>query len=303
MRERMADIRFIHREYTSFYQIGGWVIIFLAGLGFGFVLFGGDNPLIATSGNTLNYLTNAFTEIVAVVAIILTLNHLNQQRAAKALTLQDILVAQAGSKTRAVAADAIHELSKRSGLYRDALVEADLKDVDLSGVHLDSANLQDANLMSANLKGAWLRVANLERAELSYTDCQKADLRSVILKEAGMWNTFLQGANLSGANLHRAEVGHIFCEGANLMNAWLRNVEDIELAHFDETTILPDAQIIGKDEHRNPIYDKFWTPDTDMLRYIDPEHPDFWEPQWAIDGYNRFWNWYEDTILAQPNDS
>jgi len=45
--------------------------------------------------------------------------------------------------------------------------------------------------------------------------------------------------------------------------------------------VLPDAQPIGKDNEGNPIYDKYWTPDTDMQRYTDPDHPEFWEPEWA----------------------
>jgi hypothetical protein len=30
-----------------------------------------------------------------------------------------------------------------------------------------------------------------------------------------------------------------------------------------------------------PVYDKYWTSDTDMSRYTDPNHPDFWQPDWA----------------------
>jgi len=26
-----------------------------------------------------------------------------------------------------------------------------------------------------------------------------------------------------------------------------------------------------------------WTPDTDMTRYTDPNHPDFWQPDWVKD--------------------
>lgn len=28
---------------------------------------------------------------------------------------------------------------------------------------------------------------------------------------------------------------------------------------------------------------KTWTPDTDMTRYTDANHPDFWQPDWAKD--------------------
>jgi hypothetical protein len=54
------------------------------------------------------------------------------------------------------------------------------------------------------------------------------------------------GANLESANLERA----------NLQGA------DFFLATFSKETILPD--------------DKKWTPETDMARFTDPEHPQFW---------------------------
>ena len=45
--------------------------------------------------------------------------------------------------------------------------------------------------------------------------------------------------------------------------------------------MLPDAEYIGDDDDGNSIFDKYWTPDTDMTRYTNPEHPDFWEPDWV----------------------
>jgi hypothetical protein len=44
--------------------------------------------------------------------------------------------------------------------------------------------------------------------------------------------------------------------GANLQGA------DLTGAKFDENTTLPDGTK--------------WTPDTDMTRFTDPEHPEFW---------------------------
>lgn len=54
---------------------------------------------------------------------------------------------------------------------------------------------------------------------------------------------------------------------ANLQNATLDSSE------FNEETLLPD--------------DLYWTPDTDMRRFTDPTHPDFWRsddpasPAWS----------------------
>jgi hypothetical protein len=58
---------------------------------------------------------------------------------------------------------------------------------------------------------------------------------------------------------------------ANLLNA---NLTD---AKFDETTVLPDAvwEYVTQTDINITGY---WTPDTDMSRFTDPEHPDFWDP-------------------------
>ena len=61
----------------------------------------------------------------------------------------------------------------------------------------------------------------------------------------------LQEADLRGANLQEANLW-----GANLQGA------DLGGATFDENTMLPDGTK--------------WTPGTDMGRFTDREHPDFW---------------------------
>ena len=116
----------------------------------------------------------------------------------------------------------------------------------LQGANLNRADLQGADLSFANLKGANLLGANLEGANLG--------------------NTNLRNVNLKGANL----------KGANLWGANLKGI-DFEYARFDEKTILPDT----KYDWASKTLDKYWTPETDMTRYTDPNHPDFWQPDWA----------------------
>lgn len=91
------------------------------------------------------------------------------------------------------------------------------------------------------------------------------------LQEVYLEGAALQGANLWHADLQRAYLGHADLQGANLGYADLRGaiLERAKLqgaylgrAHFDEDTILPDGTR--------------WTPDTDMARFTDPEHPNFW---------------------------
>ncbi len=113
-----------------------------------------------------------------------------------------------------------------------------LYDGSLQGADLAEANLQEATLMGADLQRANLVMANLQRAMLAHANLQGAYL----------WEASLQGAYLGMANLQGAHL-----TGANLQGAYL-----------DQYTILPDGTR--------------WTPDTDMARFTDPDHPDFWRP-------------------------
>ncbi len=61
------------------------------------------------------------------------------------------------------------------------------------------------------------------------------------------------------------------------------NLQGANLGAANLNVVQSDAIITGQDAKRNPIYDKYWTPDTDMTRYTDPNHPDFWQPGWAKD--------------------
>ena len=108
---------------------------------------------------------------------------------------------------------------------------------------LYDGSLRRAYLWCANLQGADLRGADLEQANLI-----RANLRGADLEWADLDGTDLRWANLAEANL-----AWINLRGANLRGA-----------EFDEHTTLPNRTK--------------WTPDTDMARFTNPDHPDFWRP-------------------------
>jgi hypothetical protein len=135
-------------------------------------------------------------------------------------------------------------------LEEAVLIEANLQEADLNVATLEAANLIRANLQKADLTQANLREAYLEEANLQEADLEMADLEEARLLEAN-----LQGANLAGANLAMANLSE-----ANLAGASLR------ATGLDEDTTLPD--------------DSRWTPDTDMARFTDSDHPDFWRSSW-----------------------
>ena len=109
----------------------------------------------------------------------------------------------------------------------------------------------EGSLGGLDLAGVDLSGANLNRKWLSYASLVGADLSGADLERAKLEGTDLEGANLQGANLTRADL-----EEANLLNA------DLTGAIFTTRTTLPDGSR--------------WTEDTDMARFTDPEHPDFW---------------------------
>ena len=132
--------------------------------------------------------------------------------------------------------------------------QASLQGVYLVWADLRGANLEETDLANADLKKAWLDGANLRGANLGDAD----------LEEAWLDGTNLRGANLSGVNLQGA-----FLYQANLLSADLTN------AMFDETTVLPDGAN--------------WIPNTDITRFTDPTHPDFWDPCVELESWEA---WY-----------
>ncbi len=130
-----------------------------------------------------------------------------------------------------------------ANLSNTYLMETRLSGVNLSGADLSGADLRrkilpDLNLSGANLSGADLEGINLEGANLSNTN-----LTNTILENAN-----LENANLSGANLENDDLFSDALSGANLSGADLSSVKNlrqkqIEQAHGDEFTKLPEGLI------------------------------------------------------------
>ncbi|MCA9882101.1 MAG: pentapeptide repeat-containing protein [Anaerolineae bacterium] len=159
-----------------------------------------------------------------------------------------------------------------------ALFGADLSGAFLNDINLNSAYLVKTNLSNAHLGQANLSCADLFQASLPGADLGAADFSGASLGAADLSRTFLVSTDLSGADLGRADLS-----GANLQYAILVDAKIVETT-FDSKTILPNAIYVDTDEDGNPIYDKYYNPDLgleQMERYTNPNHPDFWQPEWA----------------------
>lgn len=102
------------------------------------------------------------------------------------------------------------------------------------------------NLNAKNLQGNQMSGFNLKRAAMRSSDLTNANLQDAKLNLAILFLADLTGANMEGAKLVGAELGN-----ANLTNT-----------QFNEDTILPD--------------NSHWSHDTDMTRFTNPEHSNFW---------------------------
>jgi uncharacterized protein YjbI with pentapeptide repeats len=145
-------------------------------------------------------------------------------------------------------------------LYQANLSKAILPEANLQGVILRKANLSQAILYDANLEGAILCDANLEKAVFCDANLEGAILCDANLEEANFEGSNLQDANLIGSNLQRAKLAGANLESvllstanlqqtnleeANLCGANLSGSENVELQQIeqaigDRTTILPE---------------------------------------------------------------
>ena len=131
---------------------------------------------------------------------------------------------------------------------------------------MNSANLTSVDLRDANLTEATLIATNLTKATLT-----GANLTGAIQIGANLNNARLQGADLTGAILI----------DTNLVGA------DLRYAKFDNKTVLPDSGF----DNQNETYTNYWTPETDMTRYTNSDHPEFWQPKWAALGFSSYDEW------------
>lgn len=173
-----------------------------------------------------------------------------------------------------------------ANLQSVSLSKADLSETWLSGAKLRGAVLHAANLEKshlgmaemehtflsyANLKQANLTVANLQFAILEGANLQETDLRHTQFLRNGMHNVNLEKANLSFATLQETSMNYANLRNAdftqaNLKGVWLNDADLLgaKLRHtdFDTDVTLPDGNK--------------WTPETDLRRFTDPTHPEFW---------------------------
>ena len=200
------------------------------------------------------------------------------------------LIGKMGSRAHDVAIAAAEELGRRGNFNDGTLAGANLGGVYLTGAKLVGARLGGANLTEANLAGARLYAANLVEANLIEANLTEANLTGAYLTGAKLilshlTRAFLLSANLTEANLSGADLTGAYLMGAKLIDANLIQADLGEAKLIRANLIRADlsganlsgANLTGAKLRRATLPDGTkWTPDTDMARFTDPKHPDYW---------------------------
>jgi hypothetical protein len=219
------------------------------------------------SGDWSGLFLNLGAEFAGAVVIYLLIELLIERREGRESRKEELIL-QLGSKARDVATAASEELRRRGWLFDGSLRGAYLYWANLSGAYLYKADLQGVMLNASNLEESSLVMANLQGASLQFCDMKDAFAVGANLQNASLIGADLHGANLGMANLRGADLCSANLKGtclswANLLDATLISDEDKgHRVQFDKHTILPDG--------------KTWTRKTDLTRFTDASHPEFW---------------------------
>lgn len=123
-----------------------------------------------------------------------------------------------------------HTVMRKVGPLKCDLESADLSDSEWQGSDLRSVKLQEAVLINAALQVANLDHANLQGAKLAGTKMQATYLRHAKLQSAVLYKANLEGAYLIGAEFD----GHTNLFEANLQGAVVKSVDFSDVPQITE---------------------------------------------------------------------
>jgi hypothetical protein len=209
-----------------------------------------------------SFFQNFSTEMFGAIATYFLFELIVGERSKK----QDVL-RRLRSKDKATALVALAEICENGWHQDGTLHNAYLTGIKIGGVHLLKIDLRGAEIAEADLSETELIMADLSqvkatsvslhKAEIISSKLQGIDLRNADLTEAFIERSSLEGALLRNANLEGCMLRDVILTNVDLMGAKIDNI-------IRDRVILPDG--------------RHWTPSTDMQRFTDPNHPNFWKP-------------------------
>ena len=163
------------------------------------------------------------------------------------------------------------------------------RQVDFSGSMILNTSMEGAKVRYTKFDNSTLWLANLNKAIIIDSSFNNANLRTTTMKYASFHTSSFRAARFDGANMNSTSFQSCNFGGVDFTNADLKDAQFLDCV-FDDKTILPDSGVLphhyGYSEESGFSSIKYWTPETDMTRYTNPEHPDFWQPDWVKEQEN-----------------
>lgn len=235
--------------------------------------------VIGGNESVWNVLVSFAPEFVGLLFVTLVLDRRAEYRERERLKAQ--LIREMGGPDNSFSLHAAHELQAYEWLQDGSLQRQSFISARLNGAMLRKANLADALMSHVQLRNANLSEAFMPGVDLENADLTGAELFGICLKDAKMKRAKLIGLNASHADFRRAILIMAECRQISLMctdlsGANLRGVifEDVDLEGADLTGAIFSPNFKPQNLTLPDRYK--WTPETNMSRYTDPKHPDYW---------------------------
>lgn len=238
------ELKQVHKNYAYLYR-------YLRGLGL--VIFGiwlGSLFFSDTDG----YMTNVFTEIIGIFATYLIFDEITKRSAKQEQRAH--LFAELNNPSLSPAVNALDQLRRDEALTDDYFVGINLRRANWEGAYIGGINFKNAQLDGVNFK----EVTSHNGDKNHKVIFEGVNLRYANLTSANLWKANFKCADMRFITLSRSFLGYANFKGAYLNGAILDDVTWMSRKGYGEAT-LPDGQQ--------------WSPDLDLERYTNSEHPDY----------------------------
>jgi hypothetical protein len=279
------------QEITTLWTDNRWLLI-VAGWLLGMVTL----PLLERVTGDLSTLMNDLVpETVGILFTVLILNRLATNR--QQHNEKEDLIREMGSYSTPIALRAVEALRARGWLEDGSLIGRNFKEAELERANLQRAVLNRTSFVGANLRDTKTYHVQMKNVQMCDSDLRFGRFNVSDFSSSTMCSMDARGArfracNFESAYLHESDFESCDFDGSNMKGTNLSNTNlegaIFENVTFDEKTLMPDG--------------RWWTPETDISRFTDPYHPDFWrptddswlyleyddsEPPWWLRGKNR----------------
>lgn len=237
-----------------------------------------------TNKNLSAFLENLVPEAVGIFFTVAIIERFATNRNRE--NLKTRLLNESKSSANGIAVNALNWLRREGWINQNTFQGNSLTNMNWQGAYVAELDLSYAILHRTNFshtrttyiiedvsinKPIIMHHADLWQTDLRNCTLRGADLRHTKLIETNLQKAYLWQANLQDADLQGADLRYTNLNEANLTGV---NLQDVI---FNEFTVLPDAQYIDETN----TFTNYWTPETDMRRYTDTNHPNFWQPAWV----------------------